>query len=158
MANLDNIKDIVLTYADQYAQELSARAPRRTGRLADSYRGVAKFEQNKFTIEVYGEDYGIYQDSGVHGAFHRITPDNKSLNPPGQFKLKRVNGTNRFKPIGGDLPLQQRFVIMANGLKPQPFMQDAIDVVNTSFIADLEDAGVKDVEQNFETLTKIEVK
>ena len=158
MGDFENIKDIVLTYADKYAKELAQEAPRDTGRLANSYRGVATLEQNKFKIQVYGEDYGIYQDSGVHGAFRRVTPNSKSVNPPGQFKLKRISGTKRFKPIGGDLPLQQRFVIMANGLKPQPFIQDAIDVVNTSFVKALEDAGQTDVEEYFDTLTKIEVK
>ena len=149
MADLDNIKDVVLTYADQYAREMAARAPRDTGRLANSYRGVAKMEQGKFIIEVYGEDYGIYQDSGVHGIKNQITPNNRSLNPPGQF---------RSKVIGGPLPFGARFNIAQNGLKPQPFLQDAIDVVNSSFIADLEDAGVKDVEQYFDTMKKIEVK
>jgi len=120
MADLDNIKDVVLTYADQYAREMAARAPRDTGRLANSYRGVAKMEQGKFIIEVYGEDYG--------------------------------------KVIGGPLPFGARFNIAQNGLKPQPFLQDAIDVVNSSFIADLEDAGVKDVEQYFDTLSKVEIK
>ena len=32
MADLDNIKDIVLTYADEYAKEIAAKAPRDTGR------------------------------------------------------------------------------------------------------------------------------
>ena len=148
MADLDNIKDIVLTYADQYAREMGNRAPRNTGRLANSYRGVAKFEQGKFIIEVYGEDYGIYLDSGVNGTKSPINPNNRSLNPPGQFKSK---------VIGGPLPFAVRFSIAQNGLKPQPFLQDAIDVVNSSFIADLEEAGVKDVEQYFDTLSKVEV-
>ena len=47
---------------------------------------------------------------------------------------------------------------MANGLKPQPFLKDAIDVVNSRFGTALEEAGVKDVEQFFDTLTKVEVK
>ncbi len=148
MADLDNIKDIVLTYADQYAREMGNRAPRKTGRLADSYRGVAKVEQGKFVIEVFGEDYGIYLDSGVNGTEQPIQRNSRSLNPPGQFKSK---------VIGGPLPFGARFSIAQNGLKPQPFLQDAIDVVNTSFVADLEDAGVKDVEQYFDTLSKIEV-
>ncbi len=149
MADFDNIKDIVLTYADQYAREMAARSPRDTGRLANSYRGVAKVEQGKFVIEVFGEDYGIYLDSGVHGKNNRINPDNRSLNPPGQFKSN---------VIGGPLPFGVRFSIAQNGLKPQPFLQDAIDVVNSSFVSDLEEAGVNDVEEYFDTLTKIEVK
>jgi len=155
MAGLDNIKDIVLTYADEYAKGLSAAArstfTRGTGTLANSYRGVAKLEQNKFIIEVYGEDYGIYQDSGVFGTSNKVARNAESLNPPGQFKTQ-------FKAIGGDLPLLARIAIHRDGLKPKPFMRNAIDMVNTKFIADLEDAGVKDVEQYFETLTKIEVK
>ena len=116
--NLDRIKDVVLQYADEYAKAFSQKAPRSSGRLAASYRGVAKFTADKFSIEVFGEDYGM---------------------------------------IGGSLPIPVRISIHNNGLRPQPFLQDAVDSVTPRFASALEEAGVEDVEDFFESLDKIKV-
>ena len=79
--NLDRIKDVVLQYADEYAKAFSQKAPRSSGRLAASYRGVAKFTADKFSIEVFGEDYGIYQDSGINGTKKQVSPNGRSFFP-----------------------------------------------------------------------------
>ncbi len=148
--NLDRIKDVVLQYADIYAKAFSQKAPRSSGRLAASYRGVAKFTADKFSIEVFGEDYGIYQDSGINGTKKQVSPNGRSFFPPGQFKKK-------FQMIGGSLPIPVRISIHNNGLRPQPFLQDAVDSVTPRFASALEEAGVEDVEDFFESLDKIKV-
>ena len=150
---LEYIKDVVLEYADKYAKAFSEGARRTfksgTGRLADSYRGVAKFQEGSFSIEVYGEDYGIYQDSGVSGYVNPVAPNGRSFYPPGQFKSKA---------IGGDLPFPVRLSIATNGLQPKPFLQDSVDSVTPQFVSALEKAGVKDIDSFMTQLTKIEVK
>ena len=150
---LEYIKDVVLEYADKYAKAFSEGARRTfksgTGRLADSYRGVAKFQEGSFSIEVYGEDYGIYQDSGVSGYVNPIAPNGRSFYPPGKFK---------HKVIGGDLPFPVRLSIATNGLQPKPFLQDSVDSVTPQFVSALEEAGVKDIDSFMTQLTKIEVK
>ena len=65
MANFEKIKDVVLEYADRYAKAFSDAAPYRTGRLKNSYRGVAQISDDKFTIQIYGEYYGPFQSYGV---------------------------------------------------------------------------------------------
>ena len=150
---LEYIKDVVFEYADKYAKAFSDGARRTfkggTGRLANSYRGVAKFQEGSFSIEVYGEDYGIYQDSGVSGYVNDVSPNPKSFYPPGKFK---------HKVIGGDLPFPIRLSIATNGLKPKPFLQDSVDSVTPQFVSALEEAGVKDIDSFMTQLTKIEVK
>ena len=155
MANFEKIKDVVLTYADRYAKAFSTKATERfsgspfsSGRLARSYRGVAEINQDKFSIKVYGEDYGIYQDSGIDGTQKQVPRAARSLYPPGKFKSET---------IGGTLPFGLRKHIADNGLTPQPFMQDAVDLVTPEFANALETAGVQDIENFFNDLSKIEV-
>ena len=161
MANFEHIKDIVLEYADAYAKSFAVEAyatfPRGTGQLAKSYRGVAKLQDNKFSIEIYGEAYGIYQDSGVNGINKTYPRNSRSFYAPGQFKEVYSTSSKRIAPIGGNLPIGQRYVIRYNGLRPRPFMQDAVDAVTPQFVAALQKAGAQDIEDMFKTLNKIQV-
>ena len=159
---LENIKNTVLEYADIYAKSFSDAArhefPNGSGKLANSYRGVAKFQEGSFSIEVYGEDYGIYQDSGVDGINKKYPKNVDSFYAPGQFKEVYSISSRRISPVGGDLPIGQRFVIRYNGLKPRPFLKGAADAVTPDFRSALEEAGVKDIDSFMTQLTKIEVK
>ena len=138
MANFEKIKDVVLEYADRYAKAFSDAAPYRTGRLKNSYRGVAQISDDKFTIQIYGEYYGPFQSYGVGPA---VTPLQvpQGINPP------PLNGsTYQFKN-------PNRYI------KANPFMQRAEGIVTPEFAKALEEAGLKDVENFFNDLSKIEV-
>lgn len=138
MANFENIKDIVLTYADAYAKAFAAGAPYRTGRLKNSYRGVAQLQDGKFSIQVYGEYYGPFQSYGVGPKVAPFAVP-QGINPP------PLNGTTyQFKN-------PNRYI------KAQPFMQNAITNVTKDFAADLEKAGVQDIEEFFNSLSKVKV-
>ena len=54
MADFDQIKNAVLTYADIYAQAFSQYAPRDTGRLANSYRASVSEKEGKFSMQIFG--------------------------------------------------------------------------------------------------------
>lgn len=160
--NLDNIKDIVLEFAQRYADALGQGAQQEfgSGRLSNSYRGVAKFEQSKFSIEVFGEAYGLYQDSGVNG---RLSPGLSEYSfGSGRGPKGGLTEGIRTWAVSKGIPEQAVFAIVRKiylyGLKPRPFIDDSINPVTRDFIKALEDAGQKDVEQYFDTMTKIEVK
>ena len=138
MSNFEQIKDVVLTYADKYAQAFKQGAPYKTGRLKNSYRGVATFQQDKFSIQVYGEYYGPFQSYGVGPKVAPLTVP-QGINPP------PLNGqTYQFKN-------PNRYI------KAQPFMQSAISSVTKEFGEELQKAGVKDVEEFFNSLSKVSV-
>ena len=141
MSNFEQIKDVVLTYADKYARAFAQGAPVKTGRLKNSYRGVAKFEEGKFSIQVFGEYYGPFQSYGVGpiGGQGNAALVPQGIQPPpynGQFY--------QFRTRGGEIA-------------PKRFIQNGIDIVTKEFAAELEKAGVEDVENFFNDLSKIEV-
>jgi hypothetical protein len=138
MANFERIKDVVLTYTDEYAREFANEAPVRTGRLKNSYRGVAQLQENKFTIEIYGEYYGPFQSYGVGPAVSPLTVP-EGINPP---------------PLNGSTYM---FKNPNRYIKANPFMQRASDRVTPRFEKALTEAGVKDVEEFFNDLSKIKV-
>lgn len=139
MANFDKIKDVVLTYTDEYAKAIAADAPVRTGRLKNSYRGVTKLEDGKFAIEIYGEYYGAFQSYGVGNRTRKSLTVPEGINPP---------------PTNG---VSYQFKSSVRFIEPKRFIQGAIDSVTPRFAKDLEDAGVKDVEEFFDSLSKIKV-
>lgn len=139
MANLDRIRDVVLEYADKYAQEMKLRAPVDTGRLKNSIRGVATEEDGKFKIQIFSEYYGPFQSYGVGPAVQPLQiPD--GVNPP-----PKTGNTYKFRN-------PNRYIKATN------FMGTALDVVTPKFAADLEEAGVKDIDDFFDSLSMIEVK
>jgi len=139
MANLDNINDVVLMYADMYAEAFRQNAPVDTGRLRNSYRASVSIVEDKLRMQIFGEYYGPFQSFGVGpNAGALVVPD--GVNP---------------RPLNGST---YEFKKRKIGLKPQPFMQDAMAQVTPRFVEALEEAGVKDVEDFFDSLTKIEVK
>ena len=159
MSNFEKIKDVVLTYADEYAKKFSAYAPKKSGTLSNSYRGVAKFEQNKFSIEVYGEYYGPFVAYGVSGI------DNKQgVRVPDGINPKPLNGStysfkDKMPPWSPrtQLPFPAALKVYKQGITPTHYIQRAMDDVTPQFSDALEKAGVEDVEQFFNDLSNIKV-
>ena len=143
MANFEQIKDVVLTYADKYAKAFAQRAPVKTGRLKNSYRGVAQLQDGQFSIQVFGEYYGPFQSYGVAPMAGQgnaaVVP--QGINPPPR---NGYGSFYQFRTRGGEI-------------QPKRFIQDGIANVTKDFTADLEKAGVKDIEEFFKGLNKIKV-
>lgn len=89
-----------------------------TGRLARSPRFKVQLVNGNPELQIFIQDYGFYQDSGVRGTDNPIAESGQSFFPPGQF---------RSKVIGGPLPFPVRFVIARDGIKPKPFINNAFD-------------------------------
>ncbi len=138
MANFDQIKDVVLTYADQYAQAFKQGAPVKTGRLKNSYRASVSEKDGKFQMQIFGEFYGPFQSYGVG---------------PGQPALSVPDGVNP-PPLSGNT---YRFQNPNRYIPPTNFMGTAISNITPKFASALEDAGVQDIENFFDSLSKIEV-
>ena len=141
MGDFTNIESVLRQAAPLYAESVRDSAISeglfKTGKLAQSYSATITFRGNKAVIAVSGEDYGVYQDTGVNGLKKSYTKPAQSLYPPGQFKSK---------VIGGPLPFTVRKSIAENGLRPRPFIQSGIDRVTNNFlIPKAEEAGVEDI-------------
>jgi len=161
MANFEHIKDVVLEYADTYAKRFSALAPVKSGRLKNSYRGVAKLQDNKFSIEIYGEYYGPFQSYGVSGTQNKqAIPVPLGINP---VPATGANTTYSFKDKmppwspRTQLPFAAAVKVYKQGITPTHYMQRAIDEVTPNFAKALTDAGVQDVNDFFKGLNKIKV-
>ena len=139
MANFDQIKDVVLTYADLYAQAFRNGAPVKTGRLKNSYRASVSEKNGKFEMQIFGEFYGPFQSYGVG---------------PGRPAMSVPEGVNP-PPLSGNT---YKFKNPNRYIPPKNFMGDAISTLTPQFGKALEDAGVKDIENFFDSLSKIEVK
>jgi hypothetical protein len=160
MANFEKIKDVVLEYADLYAKKFSALAPVKSGTLKNSYRGVAKLQENKFSIEIYGEYYGPFLSYGVSGTQNKqAIPVPQGINPPPlngstySFKDKMPPWSPRTQ-----LPFAAAVKVYKQGITPTHYMQRAIDDVTPQFADALTEAGVKDINDFFKGLNKIEVR
>lgn len=141
MADLDNIKDVVLNYADLYAAALRQSAPRDTGRLASSYRASVSEKEGKLQMQIFGEYYGPFQSFGV-GPGALAVPEGVNPRPLSE-------PTYKFRDPSRVLPVNQ---------SKGNFMGNAVSQVTPRFAQALEEAGVKDVEEFFDSLSKIEVK
>ena len=139
MGNFDQIKDVVLSYADQYAQAFRQGAPVDTGRLRNSYRASVSEEGGSFTMQIFGEFYGPFQSYGVGPGRPAIEVPDGVNPPPRSGRTYKFQNPNRYIP-------------------PTNFMGNAITTITPKFAQALEDAGVKDVENFFDSLSKIEVK
>lgn len=109
----------------------------KTGELARSVQ--VKFDErtNEFSIRM--EDYGYYQDSGVHGTKQKQPSNPESLYDPGQF---------RSKVIGGPLPFPVRKTIAEKGFRPRPFITTAVQRTLGSLDEELSDAGLIDIDKD----------
>lgn len=140
MSDFPNIEQVIKQAAPLMAEAIRDSAIGnglfKSGKLAGSYQGRAIVKDNNFSIEITGEDYGLYQDSGINGTKIKVSPAQESIYPPGQFQSK---------VIGGPLPFAARKSIAEKGLKPRPFIQSGINQVTNNFlIPKLEEAGVED--------------
>jgi len=139
MGNFDQIKDVVLSYADQYAQAFRQGAPVDTGRLRNSYRASVEEKNGSFTMQIFGEFYGPFQSYGVGPGRPALEVPDGVNPPPRSGRTYKFQNPNRYIP-------------------PTNFMGNAITTITPKFGQALEDAGVKDVENFFDSLSKIEVK
>ena len=142
MGEFPNIEKIVKQAAPLYADSVRDSAISeglfKTGKLAQSYSSQVVVRNNTIKIQILGEDYGVYQDTGVSGTKKSYTKAAESLYAPGQFKSK---------VIGGPLPFAVRKSIAENGLRPRPFIQSGIDRVTNNFLIPKgEEAGIEDIE------------
>ena len=138
MSDFDQIRDVVLTYADQYAQAFRQGAPVDTGRLKNSYRASVEEKDGGFTMQIFGEFYGPFQSYGVGPGRPAIEVPDGVNPPPRNGRTYQFKNPNRF-------------------ITPTNFMGNAITTLTPRFGKALEDAGVKDVEEFFNSLSMIEV-
>ena len=110
----------------------------KTGVLANSVRVV--LDEKKRELTTYMQDYGVYQDSGINGTMKSVSPNDKSLYKPGQFKSQM---------IGGNLPFGARVSIAQKGFRPRPFIVPAYDRVAEQYLDKaLLDAGQTDIDKS----------
>jgi hypothetical protein len=147
MANeFSNIEKTMEQASELYADAIRNAAIEerlfKSGQLARSIQGETYNNNGKVGLRISMEDYGLYQDSGINGTKQPVPRSNQSLYPPGQF---------RASVIGGPLPFAVRKSIAEKGLKPRPFIVQGLTQVTENFLVpNLEEAGVKDVEQYVE--------
>ena len=139
MSDFGEIHNIVLEYAELYAQAFRAGAPVKTGRLKNSYRASVSENGGSFTMQIFGEFYGPFQSYGVGPGRPALEVPDGVNPPPLSGRTYRFQNPNRYIP-------------------PTNFMGNAITTLTPKFGKALEDAGVKDVENFFDSLSKIEVK
>ena len=160
MANFEKIKDVVLTYADEYAKKFAQLAPvGDTGRLKNSYRGVAQLQENKFSIEIFGEYYGPFQSYGVNGV-----AAGQAISVPEGINPRPLNGStysykDKMPPWSpnSQLSFQGAMTVYQRGIRPTNYIQTAMNEVTPKFADALEKAGVEDIEQFFNDLSNIKV-
>jgi hypothetical protein len=115
----------------------------KTGELARSVK--VKFDERTSEFSIRMEDYGYYQDSGVHGTKVRQPFNPESLYDPGQF---------RSKVIGGPLPFPVRKTIAEKGFRPRPFITMAVERTLGSLEDDISDAGLIDIDKDIINIFK----
>ena len=108
----------------------------KTGELGRSVR--VNYDEQKEVFSIKMEDYGYYQDSGVHGTQTRQPKNPESLFNPGQF---------RSSVIGGPLPFPVRKSISQKGFRPRPFINTAVERTTQNLEKPLTEAGLEDIDE-----------
>lgn len=111
----------------------------QTGRLFRSCKVLVEgtVENPEYVLEF--EDYGLFLDAGVQGTLGGRTGagyEGKSFRYSGQFKM-----------IGGNLPYGARTNIYKFGLKPRPWVQNAIDAIIDAASAGFEEQLTPQIEE-----------
>mgnify|MGYP007055439491 CR=1 FL=1 len=107
----------------------------KTGELGRSVR--VNYDERKEVFSIKMEDYGYYQDSGVHGIERRQPKNPESLFNPGQF---------RSYVIGGPLPFPVRKSIAQKGFRPRPFIVKSYNQLVDQYLDEaLLEAGEEDI-------------
>lgn len=117
----------------------------KTGKLAQSIQVNGKEEKDgvEYTIEML--EYGFYQDSGVRGvgSNRRFSPNPESYFSAGTFSFKKP--TIPWKPRTiFSFPAAKS--IAQEGLRPRPFISEALKRFEEITFKTIEGAGVLDVE------------
>lgn len=108
----------------------------KSGELGRSVR--VNYDEQKESFSIKMEDYGYYQDSGVHGIERRQPKNPESLFNPGQF---------RSSVIGGPLPFAVRKSIAQKGFRPRPFINTAVERTTQNLQEPLTEAGAEDIDE-----------
>ena len=123
------------------AQEELSRSgiKQQTGRLFNSCNVVVGGTEAEPEYILEFEDYGLFLDAGVQGTLSGRTGagyEGKSFRYSGQFKM-----------IGGNLPYAVRTSIYKFGIKPRPWVQNAVDAIISASAAGFEQQLTPQIEE-----------
>lgn len=125
----------------------------KTGNLAQSVKVVPMQDtsKNETTYNITMNDYGYYQDSGVQGsgANRRYSPNPESYYSPTIFKFRKPSIPWKPRTI---FSFQAARSIAQDGLKPRPFIKEALMKFEKKVGEDLEEAGIQDIQDNMTIL------
>ena len=153
--NWDNINESVEQNAqfleDFIQDEIIKEGLLKTGNLASSVRVVGRTDDNtnETTFTITMNDYGFYQDSGVYGQGleNKVVANPISYFPPGRFKKPTLPWAPRTK-----FSFAAARSIAQKGLKPRPFILEALTRFEKKVGDDLEQATQLDVEDALGTI------
>ena len=153
--NWDNINDSVEQNAqfleDFIQDEIIKEGLLKTGNLAGSVRVLGRTDDrtNETTFTISMNDYGFYQDSGVYGQGleNKVVANPISYFPPGKFKKPTIPWAPRTK-----FSFAAARSIAQKGLKPRPFILEALTRFEKKVGDDLEQVAGLDVEDALGTI------
>ena len=159
--NWDNINESVeqnAQYLEDFLQDeiikefiSKSKKYRGTGNLAGSVRVLGRTDDrtNETTFTITMNDYGFYQDSGVYGQGleNKVVANPISYFPPGRFKKPTLPWAPRTK-----FSFAAARSIAQKGLKPRPFILEALTRFEKKVGDDLEQATQLDVEDALGTI------
>ena len=112
---------------------------RKTGNLLNSLEVTVGGTDEEPEYVVSFEDYGLFLDEGVKGTISGIS---------GQGYLGlQIQYSGSYKMIGGNLPIAVRVSIHKYGLKPRPWVQNAMDAIADVASQRIETDLAVDIEQ-----------
>jgi hypothetical protein len=147
--NWDNINESVkqnAQYLEDFLQdEIIKEGLLKTGNLAGSVKVLGRTDDrtNETTFTITMNDYGFYQDSGVYGQGqeNRVIANSMSYFTPGRFRKPTIPWAPRTK-----FSFAAARSIAQKGLKPRPFILEALTRFEKKVGDDLEQATKLDVE------------
>lgn len=131
-----------------YVQELKAQLKKMdgvlTGRLLESISYEVKNTSDGYTLQIYMEDYGEFVNSGRRKG---------AKMPPPAAMMNFVRQAN-IRPRPGQSLESVAFAIgrsiSLNGIKPKPFIDKGLQVVDKRLQTTLEDAFIETIELEIE--------
>lgn len=131
-----------------YVKEMKAQLQKMdgvlTGRLLESISYEVKETRTGYTLQIYMEDYGQYVNSGRKKG---------SKQPPPAAMMNFVRQAN-IRPRKGQSLESVAFLIgrsiANNGIRPRPFIDKGLQVVDKRLEAVLEDAFINTIELEIE--------
>lgn len=120
-------------FAAQIVQMAKSKVRNASGKLANSLSAVVSSDMSR--IDIYGEDYGIPVDQG---------------RSPGKMPpLASIRTWAQIKGIDERAAFPIARKIAKEGIAATHFLTETIEMLEDQFLADLADAMVKDIENQF---------